>query len=345
MPVPARLAHGAPRATRRQPRAEVLDRQRARQQVALRLVASVGGERVPARRRRDPLPHHAQPEPVAEVDGGGDDRRVAPVRVHAEHELPVDLELVEVEVAQVAQRGLPLAEVVERQPDAERAQPGEHLERALRVGGDQVLGDLEREPLRKAGVALERPGHLRREVEVEQVRGPEVDRDAEVGVQGADLVQRAVEDERRERAREPALLREGQEVARAEQPAHGVLPAHERLDAAHRAARQVGLGLVVHDELPRGDRVAELPHEGEALAAVAVALGQVHLVAGPHPLRLVHRDVRALQQPERIARVQREEGDPDARVDVDGDVLDPEGALERAPQPQAGGARGRLVAG
>ena len=69
----------------------------------------------------------------------------------------------------MAQRGLPLAEVVEREPHAERAQPREHLERALRVGGHEVLGDLEREPLRPAGVALERPGHLRGQVEVEQV--------------------------------------------------------------------------------------------------------------------------------------------------------------------------------
>ena len=119
--------------------------------------------------------------------------------------------------------------------------------------------------------ALERARDLRREVEVEQVGGPEVDRDAEVAAEAVDLLQRAVEHERGERAREPALLRERQEVRGREQPAPRVLPAHERLDAARRAARQVGLGLVVQDELAGVDRVAQLAHEREPLAAVVVA--------------------------------------------------------------------------
>ena len=52
----------------------------------------------------------------------------------------------------------------------------------------------------------------------------------------ADLRQRPVEHERRQRAGQPALLHQRQEVARAEQAAHGMLPAHQRLDAAHGAA-------------------------------------------------------------------------------------------------------------
>jgi hypothetical protein len=40
----------------------------------------------------------------------------------------------------------------------------------------------------------------------------------------------------------------------------------------------------------------------------------------------------------------REQGDADARVDVDADAADLEGVLQRGPQPQPGGAGGRLVA-
>ena len=140
----------------------------------------------------------------------------------------------------------------------------------------------------------------RREAEVEQVGGAEVDRDADVVAalgQRADLLQRAIEHERGQRAREAALLDQRQEVAGAEQPALGVLPAHERLDAAHGARPQLGLRLVVQDELAGLERGAELADEREPLAAVVVAAGEVDLVAGAHALGLVHRDVGALQQP------------------------------------------------
>ena len=76
-----------------------------------------------------------------------------------------------------------------------------------------------------------------------------------------------------------------------------------------------------------------------------VAAHEVDLVAGAHALGLVHRDVRALQQPHRVAGVPGEQRDADAGVDVDADAADGEGVLERRAQPQPGGARRRLVAG
>ena len=133
------------------------------------------------------------------------------------------------------------AEVVERDGDADRAQAGEHVDRPLEVGDHGVLGDLE-----LAGWSGSKPCSARSrstsdgQAEVEQVGGPEVDRDAEVDA-GAALspisVQRAVEHEGGQRARQPALLDQRQEVPGAEQAALRVLPAHERLDAAHRARR------------------------------------------------------------------------------------------------------------
>ena len=175
--------------------------------------------------------------------------------------------------------------------------------------------------------------------------GPRLTATPSPGPMPADLLQRAVEHVGGERARQPALLRERQEVCGREQPAPRVLPAHERLDAGDGPARQVGLRLVVQDELAVVDRVAQLADEREPLAAVVVARRQVDLVAGAHPLGLVHRDVGALQQPDRVGRVLGVERDADARVDVDGDVLDVERALERVPQAQPRGARRGLVAG
>ena len=84
-------------------------------------------------------------------------------------------------------------------------------------------------------------------------------------------VERPVEHERGQRAGQPALLDEREEVAGAEQAALRVLPAHERLDAAHGAGPQLGLRLVVQDELAGLERGAELADQREPLAAVAVA--------------------------------------------------------------------------
>ena len=188
---------------------------------------------------------------------------------------------------------------------------------------------------------------LRRQAEVEQVGGAEVDRDAEVdagAAQLADLRQRPVKDERRQRAGQLALLDEREEVAGAEQAPLRVLPAHERLDAAHGAGPDVGLRLVVQHQLAGLQRAVQIADQREPLAAVAVALGQVDLVAGAHPLRLVHRDVGALEQPEPGARVVREDRDADAGVDVDPDAADLERLLQRRAQPQPRRARRRLVA-
>ena len=84
---------------------------------------------------------------------------------------------------------------------------------------------------------LEQPVDLGRQAEVEQVGRPEVDGHREVepiAAALADLLQRAVEHERGQRAPEPAVIGERQEVGRHQQPAPRVRPAHQRLDAAHR---------------------------------------------------------------------------------------------------------------
>ena len=133
-------------------------------------------------------------------------------------------------------------------------------------------------------------------------------------------------------------------MARAEQAALRMLPAHQRLDAPHGAGSDVGLRLVVQHQLAGLQRAVQLADERQPLAAVPVALGQVDLVAGAHPLRLVHRDVGALEQAERGARVVGEDRDADAGVDVDPDAADLERLLQRRAQPQTGRARRRLVA-
>ena len=62
----------------------------------------------------------------------------------------VDLDLVEREAAQIAQRRIAGAEIVHRDADAEVAQRVQGRERRAAVGEQHRFGDLEFEPLRRA---------------------------------------------------------------------------------------------------------------------------------------------------------------------------------------------------
>ena len=61
----------------------------------------------------DPLGDEAETEVAAHVDGGADDDGVAVLRGHRADEGPVDLQLVHVEPAQVGERAVARAEVVD----------------------------------------------------------------------------------------------------------------------------------------------------------------------------------------------------------------------------------------
>ena len=92
----------------------------------------------------------------------------------------VDLELVDRQVAQVGERAVAGAVVVDRDPQPERAQRLEDLAGALRVDHDHALGDLELERAGRDVVLGEQPGDPLGERLVEQVGRREVDGDAEV---------------------------------------------------------------------------------------------------------------------------------------------------------------------
>src|SRR5680860_1298993 len=63
---------------------------------------------------------------------------------------------------------------------------------------------------------------------------------------------------------QPAVLGDVQELPRTEQPTGGVRPAHECLVSDHVGVGQGHDGLVVHHELPGGDRLTQLVLDGEA---------------------------------------------------------------------------------
>ena len=119
-----------------------------------------------------------------------------------------------------------------------------------------------------------------------------------------------------------------------------MLPADERLDADDPACREVGLRLVVDDELADLDRPAQLPGERESGRIVRVLLRVVDGGAGVRVLRHVHRDVRVLNEGVDVGAVLREGSDADAGRRLEREPVQVEGLLERLVD--AVGEHGRL---
>ncbi len=72
---------------------------------------------------------------------------------HVAHEAAIDLDLVEIEAVQVAQRGIAGAEIVQHHFDAACTQLMEHLRRLLVIVHQHGFGNLQLKPLgRKMGL-------------------------------------------------------------------------------------------------------------------------------------------------------------------------------------------------
>jgi len=94
------------------------------------------------RRRR-----HA--ERAGDADHRLDDDDVLVTLRQIRHERPVDLDLVERKAAQIAQRGIAGAEIIERDPHAEALDPAQRGKRILGVLHEDAFGDLELEAVRR----------------------------------------------------------------------------------------------------------------------------------------------------------------------------------------------------
>ena len=115
-----------------------------------------------------------------------------------------------------------------------------------------------------------------------------------------------------------------------------MLPAHERLHAAHPAGAHVHLGLVVHDELPP-DGAVQRTLELEPFVGLLVEPRGVHGVGvPPFVLGAVHGGVGVLQQRVRLEAVPRVDGDTDAGRDGGGP---PEHRTDAADEPVGRGVR------
>ena len=93
---------------------------------------------------------------MREIDDRVAYRRAVGFAADVLHETPVDLETVDRESLQIAERGMPGTEVVQRAPDTGSAQRGERVHRAVDIVHDRTFGELDFRQLAADGVRSQR---------------------------------------------------------------------------------------------------------------------------------------------------------------------------------------------
>jgi hypothetical protein len=228
-----------------------------------------------------------------------DEDGVLVVPQQALHERFVDLEFVDGQPAEVGQRRVAGAEVVEGQADAQGPQFGHDREGPLGVCHQRGLGELEAEQARRDTGRGERVEQHPDEVGFGEAAGRHVDADPDVQT-GADPPRGLQQGQRQhamgERDDDVRGLGRGDEVHQGDRSAGGVGPPQQRLDPDEPPARQAHLRLVGELELVGEERLAQVGEEGEPFDGVAVAGRVVQGDRHPVPLAGVERDVGAAQQ-------------------------------------------------
>ncbi len=120
------------------------------------------------------------PEPSCEADHRRDDRRGVAVAHHRLDEGAVDLDLGDREFAQVGERRVARAEVVEGEVHAEIAERVDHVAHARALGDQHALGDLQTQHARRCAPVVQPPAQIAEEGRVEEVGRGDVDREREL---------------------------------------------------------------------------------------------------------------------------------------------------------------------
>nr|WP_281533998.1 hypothetical protein [Cryobacterium breve] len=273
----------------------------------------------------DPLGHHPQAQAVGEVDARRHHCGGALVAVQRGHEGAVELELVDREFAEVGERAVPDAEVVDGDADAAGAQSPEDVARAAPVVEQERLGDLEHERRRREVTRGEHGADPFGQAGIEKRTRREVDRDRKplaANVPHRGLVECEFQDALRQCLHQAGVLDEFEEVARVEQAAFGMVPAHESLDPAHLPAGEVDFRLIVQHQLVRHERRAQFLEGAQPGVAMTVVDRVVDTMpASPH-LGAVHRHVGLAHQDSEARTVLGAQGDPDARARLQRDAFE-----------------------
>ena len=270
---------------------------------------------------------------MAELDGRGHDRDRA--RLGLRDERAVDLQLIERQHGQLRERGVAGAEVIHREAHAGDAQQLHVARRGARIAHHGALGDLQDERARFDALGAQQPQDRIAQVRIEDVGCGQVDRELKVqahAAPGAQLAQRRRQHPVGQRPRAAGALGERHEFRRRDGAELRVRPAHQRLEALHRARRHVDLGLVDEAERVLIDGGAQLGDQQQPAAVLALLADAVYAGAGARLVRLLERHLRALQQLIRAAAVRRVQTHAADHAQLEADAGAVEAAADRRRQ-------------
>ena len=149
--------------------AELVRRHRPGVEVALTQVAAEAAQQLSLAGRLYSFGDDPLVESVGHGDDPADQGKVLRVGFHALNEGTGDLEVSHGEAAQMGQRGVSGAEVVERDPDPELPQPSQLARGGVDVADHRRLGDLQRQPLCGQAALGERRAHILYQARVQEL--------------------------------------------------------------------------------------------------------------------------------------------------------------------------------
>src|SRR5262249_27458757 len=229
------------------------------EKVTLDQIAARGGEERELLGRLDALGDDLEAEVMAERDDRAGDQRALAIDVDLVDERAVDLERVDLEAAEVGERRVAGAEVVDRDAHALGAQRADHRLHLRGVAHQHALGELELEAAPGKAVVAEAVRDAVDQSGPLELARRQVHRDPELrparGPPGRQLLARARQHPLADRDDPAVLLEQRDELPRRNDGPARPVPAQQRLVGHHALTIDGELGLEVQPELAALERV------------------------------------------------------------------------------------------
>ena len=223
----------------------------------------------------DPLGDHDHAQRAAEA-GDRADHLLVVDRFHRQHDPVVDLEVVELQLLEVAQARIIHLEIVERDPHAGLLQRREDVARERDIVRHRMLGDIDDQPL-GGEVALGQDGEeARHQIFVIELARRQIDRQRHVRRPVARREARFAQDAIGHQVDDALVAGDGDEACGPEQPARRVVPARQRLEPRQLPVAQAEDGLEIGPDLAGGERAAQVRRDRRARVEMLVHAARPH---------------------------------------------------------------------